>query len=235
MMRPAPAMAAVIIAASPTGPAPTTATASPGLTPPFWTPISKPVGRMSARKSTCSSETPSGTGAGRSRRTGTRASSACTPSIRCPKIQPIPPSASQCAAIPCLHARQRPHEEMAGTSTRSPSFSPLTAAPVSTIVPTASWPRMRPSATVGTSPLRMWRSVPQIVVVSTLTMTSVGSSSPGSSTVSHDRSPGPPYTSAFIAALLSSTAARRRGRTTSLDHAAVTRALQGPAIAPAAR
>ena len=55
MIRPAPAIAAVIIAARPTGPAPTTATVSPGPTPPFCTPISKPVGRMSARNSTCSS------------------------------------------------------------------------------------------------------------------------------------------------------------------------------------
>jgi hypothetical protein len=64
---------------------------------------------------------------------------------------------------------------MAGTRTRSPSLRPLIAAPVSTIVPTASWPRMRPSVTVGTSPLRMCRSVPQMVVVSTWTITSVGS------------------------------------------------------------
>jgi hypothetical protein len=35
MIRAAPAIAAVIIAANPTGPAPTTAIASPGLTPPF--------------------------------------------------------------------------------------------------------------------------------------------------------------------------------------------------------
>ena len=40
MIRLAPAISAVIIAASPTGPAPTTATVSPGLTRPFCTPIS---------------------------------------------------------------------------------------------------------------------------------------------------------------------------------------------------
>ena len=40
MMRLAPAISAVIIAARPTGPAPTTATVSPGFTRPFWTPIS---------------------------------------------------------------------------------------------------------------------------------------------------------------------------------------------------
>jgi len=37
------------------------------------------------------------------------------------------------------------------------------------MVPTPSWPRIRPSVTAGTSPLRMCRSVPQIVVVSTRT------------------------------------------------------------------
>ena len=36
------------------------------------------------------------------------------------------------------------------------------------MVPTPSWPRIRPLATAGTSPLRMCRSVPQMVVVSTL-------------------------------------------------------------------
>ena len=107
--------------------------------------------------------------------------------MRWPKIQPIPPTASQCAAIPRLHGAQRPQEVIAGTSTRSPFFRLLTAAPVSTTVPTASWPRTRPSVTAGTSPLRMCRSVPQIVVVSTLTMTSVGSLMPGSAVDSHDR------------------------------------------------
>ena len=153
---------------------------------------------MSARNSTCSSETPSGTWCTDVSANGTRANSACTPSIRWPKIQPIPPTASQCAAIPALHGAQRPQEVIAGTSTRSPSFSDDTAAPVSTTVPTASWPRIRPSVTAGTSPLRMCRSVPQIVVVSTLTITSVGSWMPGSSAVSHERCPGPPNTSAFI-------------------------------------
>src|SRR3954454_13491372 len=153
---------------------------------------------MSARNRTCSSETPSGTTWTEVSAYGTRADSACTPWIRWPKIQPIPPTASQCAAIPSLHGPQRPHEVIAGTSTRSPFFSEDTAAPVSTTVPTASCPRMRPSVTAGTSPLRMCRSVPQIVVVSTLTITSVGSWMPGSSTVSQDRSPGPPNTNAFM-------------------------------------
>jgi len=41
---PAPSPETTVIADSPTGPAPTTATVSPGFTPPYCTPISKPVG-----------------------------------------------------------------------------------------------------------------------------------------------------------------------------------------------
>ncbi len=51
---------AVMIVASPIGPAPTTAIVSPGSTWPFRTPTSYAVGRMSARKSTCSSVNSSG-------------------------------------------------------------------------------------------------------------------------------------------------------------------------------
>ena len=69
--------------------------------------------------------------------------------------------------------------------TRSPTASLLTAWPTSVIVPTPSCPRIRPSVTAGTSPLRMCRSVPQIVVVSTCTITSVGSMISGSGTSSH--------------------------------------------------
>ena len=49
----------------------------------------------------------------------------------------------------------------------------------------------RPRLTSGTSPLRMWRSVPQIVDVSIRTIASVGSTSTGSGTVSQARLPGP--------------------------------------------
>src|SRR6478609_2056794 len=90
---------------------------------------------------------------------------------------------------------------MQETSTRSPRSSVVTALPVSTTVPTASWPRIVPGTTSGTSPLRMWRSVPQMVVESIFTMTSVGASIFGSSTSSQARCPGPWYTSAFISRL----------------------------------
>ena len=67
----------------------------------------------------------------------------------------------------------------------------VTAAPISTTVPTASWPSIVPGFTSGTSPLRMCRSVPQIVDESIRTMASVGSMMDGSGTDSHARSPGP--------------------------------------------
>jgi hypothetical protein len=67
----------------------------------------------------------------------------------------------------------------------------VTADPVAATVPTASWPSTRPSATVGTSPRRMCRSVPQIVTASTLMIASVGSVSSGSGTVSQSFFPAP--------------------------------------------
>lgn len=90
-----------------------------------------------------------------------------------------------------------PQDVMAGTRTRSPTASDVIAAPISVIVPIASCPSTRPGVTAGTSPLRMCRSVPQIVVVSTPTTTSVGSITRGSGTSVHAIEPGPSKTSAF--------------------------------------
>ena len=56
--------------------------------------------------------------------------------------------------------------------------------------------------TAGTSPLRMCRSVPQIVVASTRTIASVSSTIVGFGTSSQALLPGPWYTSAFMADLL---------------------------------
>jgi hypothetical protein len=63
-------------------------------------------------------------------------------------------------------------------------------APTVSTVPTASWPRMRPSVTSGTSPLRMCRSYPQMVVASTFTMASVSSMMTGLGTCSQAFWPG---------------------------------------------
>ena len=94
-------------------------------------------------------------------------------------------------------------------STRSPTSIVETAGPISVTVPTPSWPRMRPSATAGTSPFRMCRSVPQIVVVSIRTITSVGCRILGSGTSSQAFLPGPWYTSAFMTDSFALTAAVR--------------------------
>jgi len=74
---------------------------------------------------------------------------------------------------------------------RSPTAIVETAEPTAVTVPTPSCPRMRPGKTAGTSPLRMCRSVPQIVVVSTETMTSVGCWMVGSGRTSQAFWPGP--------------------------------------------
>ena len=104
------------------------------------------------------------------------------------------------------------------TSTRSPGTTVVTAAPTSTTVPTASWPRIVPGFTSGTSPLRMCRSVPQIVDESIRTIASVGSRMVGSGTDSQARFPGPWYTRAFISSsfrcLDSAPARARRHRRT---------------------
>ena len=75
--------------------------------------------------------------------------------------------------------------------TLSPTARVATELPTSVITPTPSWPRMRPGVTAGTSPLRMCRSVPQIVVVSMRTMTSVGCWMRGGGTSCHAFLPGP--------------------------------------------
>jgi hypothetical protein len=180
---------AVMIVARPIGPAPTIATVSPGWTPPLSTPISNAVGRMSARKRTCSSVSSSGTLWTDVSAKGTRANSACSPSIRWPKIQPPPPV--QRPGCPSLQKRQRPQAVMQDTRTRSPTAIVVTAEPTSMTVPTASWPRIVPGSTSGTSPLRMCRSVPQIVEVSIRTIASVGCSMRRSGTTSQARCPGP--------------------------------------------
>src|SRR5579872_5733208 len=87
---------------------------------------------------------------------------------------------------------------MQETRTWSPFLKLLTALPVSSTIPTPSWPRMRPGTTSGTSPFRICRSVPHIVVFTTLTRASVGSIIVGFGLVSQAFLPGPLYTRAFM-------------------------------------
>ena len=102
MTRAAPHSPVVRMADSPTAPAPTTATVSPGRTRPASTPTSYPVGSESARKMACSLVTFSGTAYSEVSAYGTRTDSAWVPSIRWPKIQPMPPTVWQCEGMPAL-------------------------------------------------------------------------------------------------------------------------------------
>jgi len=76
-------------------------------------------------------------------------------------------------------------------TTSSPTAHPTTSAPTASTMPTPSWPRMRPSVTAGRSPLRMCRSVPQMVEVVMRTMASPGSSITGCACASQEGLPGP--------------------------------------------
>ena len=45
--------------------------------------------------------------------------------------------------------KQWPHEMLNGTTTRSPGFTSVTAAPTSSTIPIGSWPRMSPGSRNG--------------------------------------------------------------------------------------
>src|SRR5471032_2616861 len=79
-----------------------------------------------------------------------------------------------------------------------PGLNDVTAVSIESITPTPSWPRMRPDVQLGTSPLRMCRSVPQIVVRVTRTMSSVAAAMVGLGRSSSAFFPGPRKASAFI-------------------------------------
>ncbi len=76
-------------------------------------------------------------------------------------------------------------------STRSAGLNAVTPAPIDSMTPTPSWPRIRPGAQVATSPFRMCRSVPQIVVLVTRTMASPAACSTGLGLSSRALFPGP--------------------------------------------
>ena len=82
--------------------------------------------------------------------------------------------------------------------TRSPFLNCETPFPTSSITPMPSCPRILPGIHVGTSPFRMCRSVPQIVVFTILTTASLCCSSFGLGRSSTAIDLGPWYTSAFI-------------------------------------
>ena len=167
-----------MIAASPIGPAPTTATTSPGPTRAVEH-TDLVAGRQDVGQHQQLLVGDAG-GSGIGRRVGER--HAHVLGLRAVDlVAEDPPAAAE--ALPVLRLAAvpaAPHAEMHETSTRSPGLTFFTPAPTATTVPTASWPRIRPSVTAGTSPLRMCRSVPQIVTASTRTIASVSAGSPAS-------------------------------------------------------
>jgi hypothetical protein len=126
---------------------------------------------------------------------GIRTYSAWVPSISFPRIQP---PVLQCEYIPFLQNSHVPHAVMQEIRTEAPLWKFETAFPTSSTTPTPSCPRIRPSVAVGTSPLRMWRSLPQIVEVVIRTMASVASLTIGLGLSSQARRPGPWKTRAFM-------------------------------------
>jgi hypothetical protein len=96
-----------------------------------------------------------------------------------------PPAAADALAIPLLLAvAAAAAGGDAGDEDAVAGRAVVTAVPTSSTVPTASWLRIVPGLQAATSPLRMWRSVPQIVAVSMRTTASVAARSAGSGTSS---------------------------------------------------
>ena len=93
--------------------------------------------------------------------------------------------------MPLRQASHLPQEEMQEISTWLPGLNCVTPAPTSSTTPTPSCPRIRPGSQLGTSPFRIWRSVPQIVVLEILTIASVGAPIAGFGRSSTAFFPGP--------------------------------------------
>jgi hypothetical protein len=84
-----------------------------------------------------------------------------------------------------------PQALMQDISTRSPALNAVTAGPAVSTTPMPSWPRIRPGWQVGTSPFKICRSVPQIVVFVIFTIASVGAWIAGFGRFSNALFPGP--------------------------------------------
>ena len=173
----------------PDRPAPTIATVSPGSTrrsgrrtrtPSAGCRLGRAPARRTARPAPCT-RTCRRTGLVRTRPAGRRSGGRTPSRLRRCRGRSAPPCRTGSGRTSVMHE----------TRTRSPSTRVVTAAPTAVTVPTASWPRIVPGFTSGTSPLRMCRSVPQIVDESIRTIASVGSMIDGSGTSSQLRWPGP--------------------------------------------
>ena len=131
---------------------------------------------------------------------GTRTYSVWQPSMRQPSSQP--PS-TQLFTKPRLQNQHSPQKVSTLAATRWPGLIFLTASPTATTSPANSWPRITPSLARGTAPLRMWKSLVQMLDIPTLTMASRGSSRVGTGRSSKRRSPLPWYTTAIMVPLTS--------------------------------
>ncbi len=139
---------------------------------------------------------------------GTRARSACRPwnepldrgppKNAVPARGPLGFAVSHWAKYPARQYAQNPQAIVDGMITRSPSRRFRTARPISSTMPTPSWPRIVPGFIPGTVPRTRWRSVPQIALAVRRTIASVRSLIRGSGTSSSRMSPMPWKTTAFI-------------------------------------
>src|SRR4051812_8707145 len=98
--------------------------------------------------------------------------------------------------------KQCPQQMLNGITTRSPAVRSLTSLPISSTTPMASWPRMSPGLMNAPSTSYRCRSDPQMLVLVTLMIASVGSLITGSGTVSTDTCRRPCHVTALIGILL---------------------------------
>ena len=176
MIRDAPFRRAPAVAHSPIGPWAKTATVWPIRTSAVSA-AEIPVEAMSASSRHCSSVMSSGILARFACAYGTQKKSAWTPSTSCRvasrRSSPTHPRARRIGPVVVLAVEAAATRRDRTTRTRSPTSYPTTAEPSCSMTPTGSWPTIRPGAT-GYSPRRMCTSVPQIVVIVTRTIASVG-------------------------------------------------------------
>src|SRR3954454_3384307 len=192
---------------SPIGPSPSTTTVPPRGIAAYST-ACHAVGSTSDRYTYRSSDGPSGTLMWVNCAWGTRRYSACPPGtwpyiFEYPnRAAPAPYSrtwvVSHCVYSCWSHMKQAPHDTWNGMTTRSPRLRAVISEPTSSTTPIASWPRMSPRSRNAPRVSYRCRSEPQMLVVVTRMIASVGSSIFGSGTSSTRTSRLPCQVTAFI-------------------------------------
>ena len=162
----------------PVGPPPMMSTVSPLRI--FAMPAAQyPVDSRSPVKSACSSLTPSGILTRLVSARGMRANCACPPSMRQPIDQP-PSGWVQLFTQPFLQKKHSPQNVSTLTATRSPGRTCFTCPPAFSTIPTNSCPTVTPGTARGTAPLRICRSLVQMLESVTRTTASRGPCRTGS-------------------------------------------------------